>query len=158
MTYEEFKHLAEHPQHRDVPAIFKLEVLETEELEEKKRSHYPKYKVNTYCPQAFTTTLEKERMMAQHNAQISNFNLKCLSLELYLICQTIWTSCSAKRMEASSTKWISQDVPSTSRATFSWKDWSWKSLSPTVMVQITRRGTYIIVSGIVTEKRIPSRT
>ena len=58
MTYEEFKHLAEHPQHRDVPAIFKLEVLETEELEEKKRSHYPKYKVNTYCPQAFTTTLE----------------------------------------------------------------------------------------------------
>ena len=48
MTYEEFKQLAEHPQHRDVPAIFKLEVLETEELEEKKRSHYPKYKVNTY--------------------------------------------------------------------------------------------------------------
>jgi hypothetical protein len=75
MTYEEFKQLAEHPQHRDVPAVFKLEVLETEELEEKKRSHYPKYKVNTYCPQAFTTTLEKERMMAQHNAQISNFNL-----------------------------------------------------------------------------------
>ena len=75
MTYEEFKQLAEHPQHRDVPAIFKLEVLETEELKEKKRSHYPKYKVNTYCPQAFTTTLEKERMMAQHNAQISNFNL-----------------------------------------------------------------------------------
>lgn len=59
MTYEEFKQLAEHPQHRDVPAIFKLEVLETEELEEKKRSHYPKYKVNTYCPQAFTTTLEE---------------------------------------------------------------------------------------------------
>ena len=59
MTYEDFKQLAEHPQHRDVPAIFKLEVLETEELEEKKRSHYPKYKVNTYCPQAFTTTLEE---------------------------------------------------------------------------------------------------
>ena len=37
MTYEEFKQLAEHPQHRDVPAIFKLEVLETEELEEKDR-------------------------------------------------------------------------------------------------------------------------
>ena len=37
MTYEDFKHLAEHPQHRDVPAIFKLEVLETEELEEKKQ-------------------------------------------------------------------------------------------------------------------------
>ena len=34
-------------------------------MEEKKRSHYPKYKVNTYCPQAFTTTLEKERMMGQ---------------------------------------------------------------------------------------------
>lgn len=66
MTYEEFKQLAEHPQHRDVPAIFKLEVLETEELEEKKRSHYPKYKVNTYCPQAFTTTLEEaESLMHQ---------------------------------------------------------------------------------------------
>ena len=39
MTYEEFKQLAEHPQHRDVPAIFKLEVLETEELEEKKSVH-----------------------------------------------------------------------------------------------------------------------
>ena len=66
MTYEEFKQLAEHPQHRDVPAIFKLEVLETEELEEKKRSHYPKYKVNTYCPQAFATTLEEaERLMHQ---------------------------------------------------------------------------------------------
>lgn len=65
MTYEKFKHLAEHPQHQDVPIIFKLEVLEIEELEEKKRSHYPKYKVNTYCPQAFTTTLEKERMMGQ---------------------------------------------------------------------------------------------
>ena len=35
MYYEEFKHLAEHPHHRDVPAIFKIEVLETEELEEK---------------------------------------------------------------------------------------------------------------------------
>lgn len=66
MTYEEFKQLAEHPQHRDVPTIFKLEVLETEELEEKKRSHYPKYKVNTYCPQAFTTTLEEaESLMHQ---------------------------------------------------------------------------------------------
>ena len=55
MTYEKFKHLAEHPQHQDVLIILKLEVLETEELEEKKRSHNPKYKVNTYCPQAFTT-------------------------------------------------------------------------------------------------------
>ena len=26
-----------------------------------------------------------------------SFNHKCQSLELYLICQTIWTSCSAKR-------------------------------------------------------------
>ena len=33
MTYEEFKQLAEHPQHRDIPSIFKLEVIETEELE-----------------------------------------------------------------------------------------------------------------------------
>ena len=71
MTYEEFKHLAEHPQHRNVPAIFKLEVLETEELEEKKRSHYPKYKVNTYCPQAFTTTLEEGR------AAPTPFSAKC---------------------------------------------------------------------------------
>ena len=67
MTYEEFKNLAEHPQHRDVPAIFKLEVLETEELEEKKRSHYPKYKVNTYCPQAFTTTLEEAESLMHQN-------------------------------------------------------------------------------------------
>jgi len=37
MTYEKFKQLAEHPQHRAVPAIIKLEVLETEELEEKDR-------------------------------------------------------------------------------------------------------------------------
>ena len=69
MTYEEFKHLAEHPQHRDVPAIFKLEVLETEELEEKKRSHYPKYKVNTYCPQAFTTTLEEAESLMHQDVQ-----------------------------------------------------------------------------------------
>ena len=66
MTYEEFKKLAEHPQHRDIPSIFKLEVIETEELEEKKRSHYPKYKVSTYCPQAFATTIEEaERLMHQ---------------------------------------------------------------------------------------------
>lgn len=69
MTYEEFKQLAEHPQHRDVPAIFKLEVLETEELEEKKRSHYPKYKVNTYCPQAFTTTLEEAESLMHQDVQ-----------------------------------------------------------------------------------------
>ena len=53
MTYEEFKQLAEHPQHRDVPAIFKLEVLEIEELEEKKRSHYPKYKVKHLLSASF---------------------------------------------------------------------------------------------------------
>ncbi len=61
MTYEEFKHLAEHPQHRDVPAIFKLEVLETEELDEKKRSHYPKYKVNTYCPKPSLQLWRRQR-------------------------------------------------------------------------------------------------
>ena len=74
MTYEDFKQLAEHPQHRDVPAIFKLEVLETEELEEKKRSHYPKYKVNTYCPQAFTTTLEEAERLNLRNPQSVKFN------------------------------------------------------------------------------------
>ena len=36
MTYEDFKQLAEHPQHWNVPAVFKLEVLETVELEEGK--------------------------------------------------------------------------------------------------------------------------
>ena len=46
-----------------------------------------------------------------------------------------------KKAEASSTKWISKDVPSTSRSTFSWKDWSWKSTSPTVMEQNTKRYT-----------------
>ena len=66
LSYDEFKQLAEHPQHRDVPAVFKLEVLETEELEEGKRSHYPKYKVSNFCPQAFATTLEEaERLMHQ---------------------------------------------------------------------------------------------
>ena len=66
LSYDEFKQLAEHPQHRDVAAIFKLEVLETEELEEKKRSHYPKYKVSNFCPQAFAASLEEaERLMHQ---------------------------------------------------------------------------------------------
>ena len=66
LSYDEFKQLAEHPRHRDVAAIFKLEVLETEELEEGKRSHYPKYKVSNFCPQAFATTLEEaERLMHQ---------------------------------------------------------------------------------------------
>lgn len=50
--------------------------------------------------------------------EFGSFNHKCQSLELYLICQTIWISCSAKRTEVSSTKWISKDVPSTSRSTF----------------------------------------
>ena len=36
LSYDEFKQMAEHPQHRDVPAVFKLEVLETVELEEGK--------------------------------------------------------------------------------------------------------------------------
>ena len=58
MTYEEFKQLAEHPQHRDIPAIFKLEVIEVEELPEKKCSHYPKYQVNTHAS-ALAPTLEE---------------------------------------------------------------------------------------------------
>ncbi len=33
-SYEDFRLLAEHPRHRDVPAIFQLEVIETDELEE----------------------------------------------------------------------------------------------------------------------------
>ena len=53
-------------------------------------------------------------------------------------------SCSAKRMEASSTKWISKDVPSTFRSTFRWKDWFWKSPSPTVMEQNTKRYTTLL--------------
>ena len=66
LSYDEFKQMAEHPQHRDVPAVFKLEVLETVELEEGKRSHYPKYKVSNFCPQAFAATLdEAERLMHQ---------------------------------------------------------------------------------------------
>ena len=35
---------------------------------------------------------------------------------------TIRTSCSAKRTEVSSTKWISKDVPSTSRMIVKWMD------------------------------------
>lgn len=63
MTYEEFKHLAEHPQHRNIPAIYKLEVIETEELPEKKRSHYPFYHVSTYSS-AFASSLEEaEKLM-----------------------------------------------------------------------------------------------
>ena len=66
LSYDEFKQMAEHTQHRDVPAVFKLEVLETVELEEGKRSHYPKYKVSIFCPQAFAATLEEaERLMHQ---------------------------------------------------------------------------------------------
>ena len=58
MTYEEFKQLAEHPQHRNIPAFFLLEAIEIEELPEKKRSHYPSYHVDTHC-QAYTYTLEE---------------------------------------------------------------------------------------------------
>ena len=88
MTYEEFKQLAEHPQHRDVPAIFKLEVLETEELEEKKRSHYPKYKVNTYCPQAFTTTLEE----AERCTKLNIFNTPMIQGNIMLFNHTLTTT------------------------------------------------------------------
>ena len=60
MTYEEFKQLAEHPQHRDIPAIFKLEVIKIEELPDNKRSHYPKYKVKPYASSyAIAPTLEE---------------------------------------------------------------------------------------------------
>ena len=63
MTYEEFKQLAEHPQHRDIPAIFKLEVIEIEELPENKRSHYPKYQVNTDASALAPTLEEAEALM-----------------------------------------------------------------------------------------------
>lgn len=63
MTYEEFKQLAEHPQHRDIPAIFKLEVIEIEELPENKRSHYPSYHVNTYSRALAPTLKEAEALM-----------------------------------------------------------------------------------------------
>lgn len=64
-SYEEFRLLAEHPQHRDVPAIFLLEVIETEEQEEGQLSYYPQYKVRTYS-RAYATTLEEaERLMQQ---------------------------------------------------------------------------------------------
>lgn len=65
MTDTSSKQLAEHPQHRDVPAIFLLEVIETEDLEDGKLSHYPKYKVSTYSL-AYAKTLEDaERLMFQ---------------------------------------------------------------------------------------------
>lgn len=64
-SYEEFRLLAEHPRHRNVPAIFLLEVIETEETEDNQPSPYPIYKVRTYS-RAFATTLEEaERLMHQ---------------------------------------------------------------------------------------------
>lgn len=64
-SYEEFRQLAEHPRHRDVPTIFLLEVIETEEQEEGHLSYYPQYKVRTYS-RAYATTLEEaERLMHQ---------------------------------------------------------------------------------------------
>lgn len=63
MIYEEFKLLAEHPQHRNIPAIFKLEVIEIEELPENKRSHYPKYKVDTFASALAQTIEEAEVLM-----------------------------------------------------------------------------------------------
>ena len=64
-SYEEFKQLAEHPQHRDVPAIFLLEVIETDEQEEGQLLYYPQYKVRTYS-RAYAKTLEEtERLMHQ---------------------------------------------------------------------------------------------
>lgn len=64
-SYEEFRQLAEHPRHRDVPAIFLLEVIETEELEEGQLAYYPQYKVRTYSRAYATTQEEAERLMHQ---------------------------------------------------------------------------------------------
>lgn len=64
-SYKEFRLLAEHPRHRNVPAIFLLEVIETEEVEEGLLSYYPQYKVRTYSL-AYATKLEDaERLMRQ---------------------------------------------------------------------------------------------
>lgn len=64
-SYEEFRLLAEYPRHRNVPAIFLLEVIETDELEEGVLSHYPMYHVRTYSL-AYATKLEDaERLMRQ---------------------------------------------------------------------------------------------
>lgn len=64
-SYEEFRLRAEHPQHREIPAIFQLEVIETDELEEGQHSRYPKYKVSTYSVAYATTLEEAERLMWQ---------------------------------------------------------------------------------------------
>ena len=40
-SYEGHRLSPDHPQHRDVLAIFQLEVIETDELEEGVFSHYP---------------------------------------------------------------------------------------------------------------------
>ncbi len=64
-SYEEFRLRAEYPQHREVPAIFQLEVIETDELEAGLHSHYPKYKVSTYSVAYATTLEEAERLMRQ---------------------------------------------------------------------------------------------
>lgn len=64
-SYEEFRLLAEHPRHRNVPAIFLLEVIETDETEDNQPSPYPIYKVRTYS-RAYATTLEEaESLMHQ---------------------------------------------------------------------------------------------
>lgn len=65
MTETSSKQLAEHPRHRDVPSVFLLEVIETEDLEDGNISHYPMYKVSTYS-RAYAMTLEDaERLMHQ---------------------------------------------------------------------------------------------
>lgn len=64
-SYEEFKQLAEHPLHRDVPAIFQLEVIEADELEEGVLSHYPMYHVRTYSLAYVKTLADAERLMRQ---------------------------------------------------------------------------------------------
>ena len=64
-SYEGHRLSPEHPQHRDVPAIFLLEVIETDELEEDVLSHYPMYHVRTYSHAYATTLADAEILMHQ---------------------------------------------------------------------------------------------
>ena len=64
-SYEGHRLSPDHPQHRDVPAIFLLEVIETDELEEGLLSHYPMYHVRTYSLAYATTLADAEILMHQ---------------------------------------------------------------------------------------------
>ena len=72
MTYEEFKQLAEHPQHRDVPAIFKLEVLETEELEERKSRKKRRRKTGSSARLTIAVSATRNRLRSQKSAVVSS--------------------------------------------------------------------------------------